>query len=197
MNLNKFVKPKDCEIKYQSYLFLLQNFDESCLKVTRHSYGSKDFDNMYSIGYQIFGEKFVIPLYFVIRQFYGCINDDKVDVFDKKYLSVCSGNVFNEFKKSVEIIIEKISEIRGKEYEIKGDYLKIKVGQGVEDMPVNKLLKINWAVVEYSLISENKNSLFVFSYLNECFWEVNAANGANEMSETSIKDDLKIIESEK
>ena len=188
MNLNKFVKPKYCEIKYQSYLFLLQNFDESCLKVARHSCGSKDFNNRYSIGYQKFGEKFVFPLYFVIPQFDGCISDDRVDVFDKKYLSVCSGNVFNEFKKLVEIIIKKISEVRSKEYEIKSDYLKIKVGQGFEDMLVNKLVKINWAAVEYSLISENENSLFVLSDLKECSWEV---------SETSIKDDFEIIESEK
>ena len=128
MNVKKFVKAKDNEKKYQSYLLLLQNFDKSCLKVTRHSCGSKDFDNMYSIEYQKFGEKFVMPLYFVIPQFYGCISDDRVDVFDKKYLSVCSGNVFNEFKELVEIIIEKISEIWSKEYEIKSDYLKIRVG---------------------------------------------------------------------
>ena len=55
-------------------------------------------------------------------------------------------------------------------------------------MLVNKLVKINWAAVEYSLISENENSLFVLSDLKECFWEV---------SETSIKDDFEIIESEK
>ena len=41
------------------------------------------------------------------------------------YLSVYS-DVFNEFKKLVEIVIEKINEIRGKEYEIKSDYLKIR-----------------------------------------------------------------------
>ena len=159
MSVKKFVRPKENERKYQSYLFLLQNFDESCLKVTRHSCGSKDFDNMYYIEYQKFGEKFVMPLYFVFLQFYGCISNDEVDVFNKKYLSVCSGDVFDEFKKVVEIIIEKINEIRGKKYEIKSNYLKIRVGQGaVEDMLVNTLLKINWAVVQYKLISENENS---------------------------------------
>ena len=45
MNFKKFVKAKDNEKKYQSYLLLLQNFDKPCLKVTRHSCGSKDFDN--------------------------------------------------------------------------------------------------------------------------------------------------------
>ena len=136
MNLKKFVKPKDNERKYQSYLFLLQNFDGSCLKVTRKRAGEHECSNVYSIEYQKFGEKFVFPLYFVIPQFYACISDDKVDVFDKKYLSVCCGNVFDEFKKLVEIIIEKISDIRGKVYEIKSDYSEIRVGQGFTEMPV-------------------------------------------------------------
>ena len=28
MKVNKFVKPKDSEVKYQKYLLLLQNFNE-------------------------------------------------------------------------------------------------------------------------------------------------------------------------
>ena len=64
-------------------------------------------------------------------------------------------------------------------------------------MLFNKLLKINWAVVQYKLISENENSLFLFSDLKECFWEVNAVKGANKMSETNINDDFEIIENKK
>ena len=141
---------------------------------------------MYSIKYQKFGEKGIFPLYFVIPEFYGCINSDKVDVFDKKYLSVCCGDVFNEFKELVKIIIEKISEIRNKKYEIKSDFTKIRVGApDVEKMPVGVLMKISWAVVSFKLICENKNGLIVFNDLKECFYE------------TSINDDFEIIESEK
>ena len=42
MKIDRFIKPKDCEMKYQSYLFLLQNFDESCLKVTRKRAGERE-----------------------------------------------------------------------------------------------------------------------------------------------------------
>ena len=31
--IKKFVKPKENEDRYHLYLFLLQNFDESCLEV--------------------------------------------------------------------------------------------------------------------------------------------------------------------
>ena len=140
--------------------------------MTRKRAGEREFSNIYSIEYQKFGEKVVFPLYFVIPQFYGCISDDKVDVFDKKYLSVCSDNVFNEFKKLVEIIVEKISEIRGKEYEIKSDYLKVTVGQcATEEMPVDVLMKISWAVISFDLIVESENGLFLFNDLKECFYE--------------------------
>ena len=77
MKVNKFVKPKDCEIKYQSYLFLLQNFDESCLKVTRKRAGEREFSNIYSIEYQKFDEKVVFPLYFIIPHNFIILYDDR------------------------------------------------------------------------------------------------------------------------
>ena len=169
MNIEKFVKPKDNERKYQSYLFLLQNFDESCLKVTCLRAGEHECSNTYLIEYQKFGEKAAFLQYFVIPQFYGCISDNKVDVFDKKYLSVCCGNVFDEFKKLVEIIIEKVSEIRGKKYEIKSGYSKIRVGHGVTEMPVDVLMKISWAVISFNLIVESENGLIVLNDLKEYF----------------------------
>ena len=86
------------------------------------------------------------------------------------------------------MIIEKISEIRGKKYEIKSDYLKIRVGEcdkSATDLPVDNLIKISWAVVSFNLIIEGKKGLFVLNNLKECFYE------------TSINDDFEIIESEK
>ena len=188
MDVKKFVKPKENEDRYNRYLFLLQNFDEFCLEVRYSRAGEHEDSNVYSIKYQKFGEKEIFPLYFVIPQFYGCISGDKADVFGKKfeYLSICCGDVFNEFKQLVEIIIEKISEVRGKKYEIKSDFTKIGVGAlDIEEMPVGNLMKISWAVVSFKLICENKNGLIVFNDLKECFYE------------TSINDDFEIIESEK
>ena len=40
-------------------------------------------------------------------------------------------------------------------------------------MSVDKLMKINWAVVCFKLIIESENGLFVLAYLQECFWEIN------------------------
>ena len=171
MNVKKFVKPKENEDRYHRYLFLLQNF-ESCLEVRYSRAGEHEYSNMYSIKYQKFGEKEIFPLYFVIPEFYGCINSDKVDVFGKKHLSICCGDVFNEFKQLFEIIIEKISEIRNKKYEIKSDYTKIRVGvSDVKEMFVGVLMKISWAVVSFKLICENKNGLIVLNDLEECFYE--------------------------
>ena len=56
--------------KRETSLFLLQNFDESCLKVTRHRSGEHEDSNDYQIHYQKFGEKTALPLYFIIPQFY-------------------------------------------------------------------------------------------------------------------------------
>ena len=185
MNVNKFVTPREHEKRHETSLFLLQNFDESCLNVTRHRSGEHEDSNDY---HQKFGEKTALQLYFVIPQCYGCVSNDKLDVFSKKYLNVYCGAVFTEFKKFIEIIIEKISEIRGKKYEIESDYLKIRVGECDEsatDLPVDDLLKISWAVVSFRLIIESEKGLFVLNNLKECFHE------------TSINDDFEIIESEK
>ena len=156
--------------------------------MTRHRSGEHEDSNDYQIHYQKFGEKIALPSYFVIPQFYGCVSNDKLDVFSKKYLNVCCGAVFNEFKKFVEIIIEKISEIRGKKYEIKRDYLKTRVGEcdkSATDLPVDDLIKISWAVASFNLIIAGKKGLFLLNNLKECFYE------------TSINNDFEIIKSEK
>ena len=75
MKIDKFNKVKDSQIKYDKYLFLLHNFDKSCLKVTRKRSGEQESNNMYNIKYQKFGEKEILPLYFVIPMFYGYSHD--------------------------------------------------------------------------------------------------------------------------
>ena len=87
MNVKKIVTPREHEKMHETSLFCLQNFDESCLKVTRHRSGEHEDSNDYQIQYQNFGEKTTLPLYFVIPQFYGCVSNDKLDVFSKKYLN--------------------------------------------------------------------------------------------------------------
>ena len=52
MNVKKFVKPKENEDRYHQYLFLLQNFDESCLEMRYSRAGEHEDSNMYSIKYK-------------------------------------------------------------------------------------------------------------------------------------------------
>ena len=174
MKIYKFNKVKDSQIKYNNYyLFLLQNFHESCLKVTGKRSGEHKSNNMYIIEYQKFGEKEVLPLYPV---FYGYSHDDLLNVFSKKYINICCKDVLNKFKELIQIIVKKISEIRNVDYKFNDDWLKIRVGQSSEEMPVDTLIKINWAIISLKLIIESEKGLFVLPYLQECFWEVNIKN---------------------
>ena len=95
MDVKKFVTPTQHEKRPETSLFLLQNFDESCLKVTRHRSGEHEDSNDYQINYQKFGQKTALPLYFVIPQFYGCVSNNKLDVSSKKYLNICCGAEMN------------------------------------------------------------------------------------------------------
>ena len=63
--------------------------------------------------------------------------------FSKKYINICCNNVLNEFKDLIQIIVKKISEIRGTEYNFNDDWLKIRAVQCNKEMPVNTLMKIN------------------------------------------------------
>ena len=57
MNVKKFVPPREHEKRRETSLLLLQYFDKSCLKVTRHRSGEHENSNDYQIQYQKFGEK--------------------------------------------------------------------------------------------------------------------------------------------
>ena len=153
MKIEKFVKPKHCEIKYQKYLILLQNLDESCIKVTRYESGRHDYDNNYSIDYQKLGEKDELPLYFVIPQFYGRVGVNNGKKYFKNYLHVCDMsenlNVLNDYKKLVEVIIKKINQLSGKKYEINEDRFKFRIGQCIKEIPVAVVLKISRAVAAF------------------------------------------------
>ena len=70
MKINKFVKPKDSEAKYQKYLFLLQNFNEWYLNLQLNDCLEH---NIYYVEYQKFDGEHFLPLYFVFPAFYGCV----------------------------------------------------------------------------------------------------------------------------
>ena len=176
MEIYKFNKIKDSQTRHDKYLFLLHNFDESCLKITRKRSGEHEFNNMYNMEYQKFGEREILPLYFVIPMFYGYSHDDLLNVFSKKYINIWCNDVLNKFKELIQIIVKKISEIRNNEHNFNDDWLKIRVGQSDKEMSVDTLIKINWSIIGLKFIIESENGLFVLAYLQACFWEVNIKN---------------------
>ena len=92
MKVNKFVKPKDSEIRYQKYLLLLQNFNEFYLKLKLIDCGPR---NIYHAGYQKFDGEDFLPLYFVVPMSYGIVNEN--------YLYICeidkNASVLSDHKK--------------------------------------------------------------------------------------------------
>ena len=98
MKVNKFVKPKDSEIKYQKYLLLLQNFNERYLKLKLNDCGEH---NTYCVEYQEFDREDYLLLYFVIPAFYGCVSVTG----GENYLCICkmdeNSSVLSDHKKLI------------------------------------------------------------------------------------------------
>ena len=126
MKIEKFVKPKDREIKYQKYLFLLQNFDKSYLKVTFNVHGKDDYSHI--ADYKKFDE--YLPLFFVIPQYYGRV----YVVNDESYLYMCDVSenfgTLSDYEKFIMEVIGQINEIN------------------VVSMVLRKIIaRLNWVVV--------------------------------------------------
>ena len=189
MKVNKFVEPKDSEVKYQKYLLLLQNFNEWYLKLTLKDCGSSNFYNIY---YQKFDVEDFLPLYFVVPMFYGCV---KV-IDDENYLCICemdeNSSVLSDHKKLIEAVLEQINKLNGTKYSFKKDYCGIKFDNSVEKIPEGNMLKISYVVVSFRYVLEGKSKLLVEGHLMDCFYEY-----LSEINKAIINDDFEIIESEK
>ena len=185
MKIEKFVKPKDCEIRYQKYLFLRQNFNKSCLKARFNIHGKDDYSH--SADYKKLDE--YLPLLFVIPQFYGRI----YVVNDESYLYMCDVSekfgTLSDYEKFIIEVIRQINEIKCRKYGFKKDYCKIKLGSSIKKMPVGVMLKISYTVVWFNLVLERKRGLLVEGLLQECFYE--------SLDEEVINDEFEIIESKK
>ena len=182
MKVNKFIKPKDSEVKYQKYLLLFQNFNEFYLKLKLIDCGD---ENIYHVNYQKFDGEDFLPLYFVVPMFYGIVKGD--------YLHICEVDenlgVLSDHKKLIEEVLRQINKLNGTKYSFNKDYCKIKSNDCVKKMPEDAMLKISYAVVSFRYVCEGKRRLLVEGHLMDCFYE--------NLSEVSINDGFEIIESEK
>ena len=117
----------------------------------------------------------VNPLYLIIPEFYGSIEEQK----GYKYLVTepptdINNEVLTDYKKIWDEILENINKINNFMHLFK-DYHKIKISSiKCEDekheinLPLNKLIKFNLVRISNRLIIEKDNELFLEAYLEEC-----------------------------
>ena len=58
-------------------------------------------------------------------------------------------------------MLEQINKLNGTRYSFRKDYFKIKLGDSVEKMSVDVMLKISYAVACFELIREGKRAVLV------------------------------------
>ena len=86
-------------------------------------------------------------------------------------------------------VLGQINELIGTKYSFRKNYCRIELGDSVEKMPVDVMLKISYAVVSFNVIIEKNGVLLIEGHLKECFYE--------NLSEEIINDEFEIIESKK
>ena len=155
------------------------NFNDFYIKLTLNDCEPR---NIYDVDYQKFDGEDYLPLYFVVPVFYGCVSV----IEGEDYLHIAEMNenlsILSDHKRLIAAVLEQINKLNRTKYSFNKDYCKIKLGNCVEKMSVDVILKISYAVVSF-------RGLLVEGHLMECFYE--------NLSEANINDDFEIIESEK
>ena len=167
-------------------MFLLQNFDKSCLKLSKDKCGQHSYH--YPVNYKKFDK--YLPLLFVIPHFYGRF----YEIDGRYYLYMTNAyenfNAMSDYEKLIIEIIKQINQLNdSKEYTFKKDYCRINVSCCIKKMPVGATLKISYAVIMLDLVGEGKYGLLVEGFLQECFYE--------SLNEEDINDAFEIIENKK
>ena len=125
----------------------------------------------------------------VIPEFYGHVKEHN----RRKYLAIVQ-NIGNNFevladhKKVWDQILKCINKINNSAHVFKNDYHKFKlssikccdVEEEFSEMPVDKLLKLSFAVVSCRLVIEKDNQLCLESYLEECFYDDSDADSDDD-----------------
>ena len=161
--------------KKRSYYFfnnsvLIKDFDKTKLKIIKHDCVDR---YVYHIDY-VKNINNVNPLYLIIPEFYGYIEEHK----GRKYLNIAltgmKDDVLSEYEKMWDGILEQIRKINDCAYISEKYYYKIKVGsvkcnadKDNIDLPLDKLRKFNAVTISNRFLIEKHNKLFIESYLDE------------------------------
>ena len=170
---------KQLVLKKRYYYFfnnsvLLKDFDKTKLKIVKHDCVDR---YVYHIGCAK-NINNVNPLYLIISEFYGYIEEHK----GRKYLNIAltgmNNDVLNEYEKIWDGILEQVRKINDCAYISEKDYYKIEVGsvkcdddKDNIDLPLDKLIKFNAVTISNRLLIKKDNKLFLESYLEECLYD--------------------------
>ena len=153
---------------------MLKDFDKTKLKITQHDYVDR---SIYHIDYAKTTNK-VNPLYFIIPEIYGSIEEQK----GYKYLIIeppidINNKFLTDYKKIWDEMLKNINKIKNFAHVFK-DYHKIRIGSvKYEDekdeinLPLNKLIKFNLVTISNRLNIEKDNELFLEAYLGQCLYD--------------------------
>ena len=166
-------------LKKRSYYFfnnsvLIKDFGKTKLKIIKHNYVDR---YVYHI-YYVKNINNVNPLYFIIPEFYGYIEEHE----GRKYLNIAltriNNDVLSEYERMWDGILEQVRKINDCAYISEKDYYKIRVGsvkcdddKDNIDLPLDKLIKFNAVTISDRLLIEKDKKLFLESYLEECLYK--------------------------
>ena len=150
---------------------LLKDFDKTKLKIVKYDCVGR---YVYHIDYAK-NINNINPLYLIISEFYGYIEEHEGRKYSNIALTGISNNVLSEYEKMWDGILEQIRKNNDCANLFEKNYYKIKVGsvncdddKDNTDLPLDKLIKFNAVTVSNRLLIEKDNKLFSESYLEEC-----------------------------
>ena len=165
------LKKRSCYFFNNSVLLI--DFDKTKLKIVKHDCVDR---YVYHIDY-VKNVNNVNPLYLIIPEFYGYIEEHK----GCKYLNILllgmNNDVLSEYEKMWDGILEQVRKINDCTYISEKDYYKIKVGsvkcddKDNIDLLLDNLIKFNAVTISNRLLIEKDNRLFLESYLEECLYD--------------------------
>ena len=143
---------------------LLNDFDQTKLKIVKHNCVDR---YVYHIDY-IKNINNVNPLYLIISEFYGCIEEHE----GRKYLDIAltriNNDVLSEYEKMWDGILGQVNKINDCAYISEKYYYKIKVDsvkcdddKDNIDLPLDKLIKFSVMTISKRLLIEKDNRLFL------------------------------------
>ena len=173
MIIKQLIFKKGSHCSFNS-LVLLKDFDKTKLKITQHDYVDR---SIYHIDYAKTMNN-VNPLYFIIPELYGSIEEQK----GYKYLIIeppidIDNKVLTDYKKVWDEILKNINKVNNFAHVFKV-YHKIRVGsvkcENEKDeinLPLNKLIKFNLVTISNRLIIEKDNESILEAHLEQCLYD--------------------------